>query len=240
MKIDATNLDFTELNKQIKSSADDVVIDNCYGHRFIGTGLDKNSGCKKITINGIPGNALGAYLDGTQIVVNGNVQDAVGDTMNNGQIIVHGNAGDALGYAMRGGEILISGNSGYRTGIHVKEYEDKKPLIIVGGRVGSFLGEYLAGGRIIILGLNEDTLPMGNFVGNGMHGGEIYIRSKVEPINLPTQVICEKLSSTEEIKPELEKFSNTFDIPMDNILNSDFYKLTPNVMNPYKQLYTMN
>ncbi len=240
MKIDATNLDFAELNKQIKLSTEDVVIDNCYGHRFIGTGLDCNSGCKQITINGIPGNALGAYLDGTSVIVNGNVQDAVGDTMNDGKIVVNGNAGDALGYAMRGGKILIRGNSGYRTGIHVKEYKEKKPLIVVGGRVGSFLGEYLAGGTIIVLGLGEDTLPVGNFVGNGMHGGVIYIRSNVEPTNLPTQVICEKLTDISEIKDELLDFGATFTISIDDIVNSDFYKLTANAKNPYKQLYTMN
>ena len=64
--------------------------------------------------------------------------------MNDGKIIINGNAGDTLGYAMRGGKIFVKGNAGYRTGIHMKEYKDKNPVIAVGGSTGSFLGEYLA------------------------------------------------------------------------------------------------
>lgn len=243
MVIDATKLEFIELNRKIKSSDSNVTINNCYGHRFIGTGLDKSSSCKKITINGVPGNALGAYLDGTDIEVFGNVQDAVGDTMNDGSIVVNGNAGDALGYAMRGGKILVKANAGYRTGIHMKQYKDKKPVIIVGGNVGSFLGEYLAGGLIIVLGLfNEEKTkaPVGNFVGNGMHGGVIYIRSNVPPQNLPVQVNCEKVSNIIEIENELKEYADTFNMPIDLIKSSDFYKLTPNAKSPYKQLYTIN
>lgn len=240
MKIDATNLNFDELNKIIKSSKTDVVVENCFGQRFIGTGLDENSGCKKIIINGVPGNALGSYLEGTEIFVNGNVQDAVGDTMNDGSIVVYGNAGDALGYAMRGGKILIKGNSGYRTGIHVKEYKEKKPLIMIGGKTGSFLGEYLAGGVIIVLGLECEEIPVGNFVGNGMHGGVIYIRTNNIPENLPKQVLCEKLEDKNEIMNELKEFSETFDLNLEEISSKEFYKLTPNESNPYKQLYTFN
>ncbi len=40
---------------------------------------------KNITILGIPGNALGAYLNDAVITVNANAQDAVGDTMNEGK-----------------------------------------------------------------------------------------------------------------------------------------------------------
>ena len=39
---------------------------------------------KTLVIDGVPGNALGAYLGGGSITVNGNAQDAVGDTMNAG------------------------------------------------------------------------------------------------------------------------------------------------------------
>ncbi len=239
MRIDALGLDFAELNKMIREGKEDITIDNCYGQRFIGTSISSGDN-KKIVINGVPGNALGSYLDGTEITVNGNVQDAVGDTMNLGKIIVHGNAGDALGYAMRGGKIFVKGNAGYRTGIHMKQYKDKKPVVVVGGNVGSFLGEYLAGGLIIVLGLENDKLPVGNFVGNGMHGGVIYIRSNKEPVNLHEQVSCEKVESFDEIEGELEEFSKVFDISMDKIMDSNFYKITPNANNPYKQLYTVN
>jgi len=94
----------------------------------------------------------------------GNAQDATGDTMNDGTIYIHGNSGDVCGYAMRGGKIFIRDNAGYRTGIHMKQYKEKKPVIVIGGTAGSFLGEYLAGGIIIVLGLNsEDTVPVGDF-----------------------------------------------------------------------------
>ena len=136
MNISAQHFDFKELNKKIKAAGEHVHIEDCFGQRFIGSGLKG----KTLTINGTPGNALGAYLDGAVIEVHGNAQDATGDTMNDGKIVIYGNAGDALGYAMRGGNIFVRGNAGYRTGIHMKEYRDKKPTIIIGGKVGSFLG----------------------------------------------------------------------------------------------------
>jgi glutamate synthase domain-containing protein 3 len=238
MKIDAMSLDFKELNSQIKTSGEDIIINNCFGQRFIGSGLNK----KIVTINGTPGNALGAYLDGAVIKVNGNAQDAVGDTMNEGKIIIDGNAGDALGYAMRGGKIFVRGNAGYRTGIHMKEYKDKKPVIIIGGSVGSFLGEYLSGGLIIVLGLNFESVPTGDFTGTGMHGGSIFIRWSGEIQNLPSQVTAEIASAKdlEEIKPILYEYADNFKINVSEILKDKFYKLTPNAKNPYKQLYTEN
>ena len=191
----ARELGYQALNDKIHKSSEDVIISDCFGERFIGAGA---SG-KTITINGTPGNALGAYLDGAAIIVNGNAQDAVGDTMNDGKIIVCGNAGDTLGYAMRGGKILVKGNSGYRTGIHMKEYKDKKPVIMVGGSTGSFLGEYLAGGLIIVLGLDTDKFPAGYFTGTGMHGGEIFIRSSSTLKSLPKQVSI-NIASHSDIK----------------------------------------
>ena len=158
------NVHFQSLNKRIRESADgEVVINGCVGQRYIATGL---SG-KNITINGTPGNALGAYLNGCDVTVNGNAQDATGDTMNGGRIIIHGNSGDATGDAMRGGVIYIKGNTGYRAGIHMKAYKELRPVIVVGGRAGSFLGEYQAGGLIIVLGLHTDRRIVGNFPGTG-------------------------------------------------------------------------
>ena len=185
--ISATNLDFRQLNDQVKATTEDVHIENCHGQRFIGTGLKGRS----ITITGTPGNAMGAYLDGGSITVHGNAQDAVGDTMNDGRIVIHGNAGDALGYSMRGGVIFIRGNAGYRAGIHMKEYRDKIPVIIIGGSAGSFLGEYIAGGRIVVLGIGSGPLPVGDFTGTGMHGGKIFIRTDREPADLPAQVVVQ-------------------------------------------------
>ena len=238
MNITAENIGFKELNERVKAAADDICIDNCYGQRFIGSGLNG----KTITINGTPGNALGAYLDGGVINVNGNAQDAVGDTMNDGKIIIHGNAGDALGYAMRGGEIFVRGNAGYRTGIHMKEYKDKKPVIIIGGKTGSFLGEYLAGGLIVVFGIGFEEVPVGNFTGTGMHGGSIFIRTDRELAGLPAQVTAGIASdeNLREIAPYISKFSQYFGINAESLINDKFYILKPNAKNPYKQLYTAN
>ncbi|NLL96862.1 MAG: glutamate synthase [Clostridiaceae bacterium] len=229
---------YQALNEKIRNTDEDVVIYDCCGERFIGSGASQ----KKITINGTPGNALGAYLDGATIIVKGNAQDATGDTMNDGKIIIGGNAGDALGYAMRGGKIFVKGYAGYRTGIHMKEYKDKKPVIVVGGSTGSFLGEYLAGGLIIVLGLDTDKYPAGYFTGAGMHGGEIFIRSSKPPKNLPKQVSINIANEADinRIEDILSEFSDLFGIPVEEMLSKTFYRLTPNARNPYKQLYTEN
>ena len=140
MEINAKGMHFAELDRLVKDSADEnIVIDNVLGQRYIAAGAHG----KHITINGIPGNALGAYLNDCTIEVNGNGQDAVGDTMNAGKIIIHGNCGDTAGYGMRDGGIFIRGYAGWRVGIHMKQYGTHIPKIVVGGTAGSYLGEYL-------------------------------------------------------------------------------------------------
>jgi glutamate synthase domain-containing protein 3 len=237
--ISAQNFDFRELNRRIKAAKETFCyIDTCFGQRFIGSGMRD----KHLIINGTPGNALGAYLDGGIIEVHGNAQDAVGDTMNDGKIIIHGSAGDALGYAMRGGCIFVRGDTGYRTGIHMKEYKEKKPVIIIGGSAGSFLGEYLAGGLIVVLGINSKEVPVWYFTGTGMHGGKIFIRTDKELISLPAQVSKKIADNNElqEITPYVSEFAGYFGMDAQRLMKDRFYVLTPNAKNPYKQLYTAN
>ena len=184
--IDATGLSFRQVNEAIAAAKDaDVLLEHALGQRYIGAG----SAGRRIRIEGVPGNALGAYLDGTRIEVAGNAQDATGDTMNDGTIFIHGSSGDATGYAMRGGRIYVEGSTGYRAGIHMKAYQEKKPVLIVGGTAGSFLGEYQAGGLIVVLGLDRGDKPIvGNFCGTGMHGGKMFLRTDALPPDLPKQV----------------------------------------------------
>ena len=178
--IDATNLDYKAVNEALRKTDRDCTLLGCCGQRFIAAGISD----KKLTINGIPGNALGAYLNNAQITVNANAQDAVGDTMNEGKILIHGNIGDAAGYAMRGGKIYVQGNAGYRAGIHMKAYKEKIPVMIIGGCAGSFLGEYQAGGIIIVLGLySNDRRIVGNFPCTGMHGGKMFLRGNCKDIS---------------------------------------------------------
>ncbi|HPT78482.1 MAG TPA: glutamate synthase [Candidatus Atribacteria bacterium] len=237
MNVSARRLGSRILNDEIRRAEEDIIIEDCFGERYIGSCASSIT----ITINGTPGNAMGAYLDGATIIVNGNVQDAVGDTMNDGKIIIHGNAGDALGYAMRGGKIYVKGDAGYRTGIHMKEYKDKRHVIVVGGSTGSFLGEYLAGGMIIVLGMESEACPVGDFTGTGMHGGLIFIRSSTPPANLPKQVTVSLADDLDmgSMNEYLMEYADTFGLSIDEILRKPFYRLAPNAKNPYKQLYTI-
>jgi len=86
-----------------------------------------------IIINGVPGNDMGALMNGPTIIVNDDAQDGIGNTMNGGKIVVYGNVGDALGHSMQGGVIYVKGNAGYRACIHMKEYKGMHPTVVIGG-----------------------------------------------------------------------------------------------------------
>jgi len=186
--IDANGLKHKELNdllwETVQKGNTEVVINNVFGQRYIGSRLYSPFNGKKIhiEINHFPGNDLGAFLNGHRIIVHGNAQDGVGNTMNDGLIIVHGRAGDVTAMSMRGGQIFIRDNVGYRTAIHMKEYQDKVPVLVVGGTAQDFLGEYMAGGIVIVLGLNlqEGEPHLARYIGTGMHGGVIYLRGHLE------------------------------------------------------------
>lgn len=238
MLLDARDMDYTALNTMLRQESDCRII-NCLGHRFLGAGMSD----KRITISGIPGNALGAYLDGAEIEVFGNAQDAVGDTMNSGRIVIHGNVGDAAGYAMRGGKIFVRGDAGYRTGIHMKAYQEKNPVLVIGGRAGSFLGEYQAGGTIVVLGMHTDGRPIvSNFPGAGMHGGRMYIRSDCAGIRFPVQVQHHPAEEEDMalLRPILEEYCACFRLDPGPLLESRFTVVTPDSANPYKQMYVAN
>lgn len=237
--IDAAGLDYKELNDLIREGKEDITLINCLGQRFIASGAEK----LHLVIKGIPGNALGAYLDGAVIDVLGNAQDAVGDTMNDGAIVIHGNIGDAAGYAMRGGKIFVKNNAGYRAGIHMKAYKDKVPVMVIGGCAGSFLGEYQAGGKIAVLGLESNGKKIvGNFPCTGMHGGMMFLRGKCEGVAFPAKVHVKTASDTDisEIYNEIHEFCTLFEKDEKEIISSPFTLITPDTKNPYKQMYVAN
>ncbi len=239
MIIEAKQLDYRTLNIRLRENTGDITVDGCCGQRFIAAGMSD----RHITINGIPGNALGAYLNGASVTVNGNAQDAVGDTMNAGEIIIRGNTGDAAGYAMRGGRIFVKENAGYRAGIHMKAYKDKIPVMVIGGCAGSFLGEYQAGGIIIVLGLGAAGRPIvGNFPCTGMHGGKMFLRSDCSDIRFPGQVTAQPANQadTEELKKYVSEYCGLFGGSAEEVLASPFTVVTPDSRNPYKQMYVAN
>ena len=238
--LNASGMDYAALNAAIRACDDNITIQNCMGQRFIGVGAQSHT----IQIHGIPGNALGAYLDGGSVEVFGNAQDAVGDTMNAGRIVVHGNIGDTAGYAMRGGRIYVGGNAGYRTGIHMKAYQDKLPVLVIGGRTGSFLGEYQAGGVIIVLGLDAaDKRPIvSNFPCTGMHGGKLFLRSDCAEISFPGQVTARPATPEDmaEIAEYLREFCALLDFDFESVYASPYTLVTPDSKNPYQQMYVAN
>ena len=239
MKIHANGLEHRELNERIREAAGICSIEGCCGQRFIAAGM---SGCD-IKIHGIPGNALGAYLNGGTVTVFGNAQDAVGDTMNEGSIIIHGNIGDAAGYAMRGGKVFVKGNAGYRAGIHMKAYKEKVPVMVIGGSAGSFLGEYQAGGTIVVLGLWEPGKRIvGNFPCTGMHGGRMFLRSECKDTAFPKQVTARPASAQDikEIEPYIDEFCSCFGLKKEDIFSAPFTIITPDNANPYRQMYVAN
>ena len=238
-KIDAEGLDHKALNEAIRSEPGDVWVTGLRGQRFIAAGMAD----RKIKLSGVPGNALGAYLNGADICVEGNAQDAVGDTMNAGRIVIHGNCGDAAGYAMRGGRIFIRGNAGYRAGIHMKAYKDKVPLMVIGGRAGSFLGEYQAGGIIAVLGLHAgEGRIVSNFPCTGMHGGMMFLRSDCRNIVFPEQVTARPAGAEDlaHLTEGLAEFCTLFGLDLEEILSGPFTVVTPDSKNPYRQMYVAN
>jgi glutamate synthase domain-containing protein 3 len=239
MLINASCLDYVTLNETIRKADADCELIGCLGQRFIAAGMSQRSIC----IEGVPGNALGAYLDGATITVYGNAQDAVGDTMNDGRIIIHGSIGDAAGYAMRGGEIYVKGNAGYRAGIHMKEYRDKVPVMVIGGVAGSFLGEYQAGGKIIVLGIGSASgRIISNFPCTGIHGGKVYLRSDCQGVLFPDQVTHKPATDQDlaDIFRYVSEFCGLFGYDVAQIMDAPFTVVTPNSNNPYKLMYVEN
>ena len=239
MIIQAEGLDHIELNEKIRDCSGECTVKGCCGQRFIASGM---SGID-VSINGIPGNALGAYFNGGTLTVMGNAQDAVGDTMNDGTIVIHGNIGDAAGYAMRGGRMFIKGDAGYRAGIHMKEYREKIPVMVIGGRAGSFLGEYQAGGIIAVLDLEHSKRGIvGNFPCTGMHGGRMFLRSSCEDIIFPKQVTAVRARAEEldMLVPYVLEFCELFGYDLDMVMDAAFTVVSPDSSNPYRQMYVSN
>ncbi len=240
-KINAENLSYRELNRLLRSisntTARKIEIKNVFGQRYIGTNLDE---VIQIDIYGTPGNDLGAFMNGPKVVVHGNAQDGCGNTMNEGQIVVHGHAGDITGHSMRGGRIFIRDDVGYRVGIHMKEFQGKKPQLVIGGTGQDFLGEYMAGGVILVLGL---TLSKGErcnarFVGTGMHGGVIYERGDLFKLDEGTKVMDVGKRDLRTIEDLTRDFCNHFSLDFEVIMNARFRKIVPVSKRPYEKLYS--
>jgi glutamate synthase domain-containing protein 3 len=240
--IDARGIYYKTLNEQVReeieSGATTVVLDNVNGQRYIGAGLRGNG--VTLVVNGVPGNDLATFMDGPTIFVNENAQDGVANTMNSGRVVIQGDAGDVLGYGMRGGHLYVRGDVGYRVGIHMKAYENQRPVIVVGGRARDFFGEYMAGGEMILLGLEAGTGPaLGAYTGTGMHGGTIFVRGGVEPHRLGKEVGVRWPTSAEEVRIEeiVRDFCSATGLDPAPVLAVPFATLYPESHRPYGRMY---
>ena len=240
--IDASGVYYRELNRQIKELAakgvSRIELKNVYGQRYIGTGLIQKI---DIDIYGTPGNDLGMLMNGSKITVHGNAQDGCGNTMNEGTIIIDGHAGDVPLFSARGGHIFVRDEVGYRAGIHMKEYGEKKPVLVVGGTAQDFCGEYMAGGILILLGLNlkEGEKHVCNFVGTGIHGGVIYIRGEIDSFRFGKEVgvMLPDEKDLATLRKFVSEYAAYFQRDVDAIMKGKFIKLFPKFLRPYGALY---
>jgi glutamate synthase domain-containing protein 3 len=243
VEINADGLFYKDMNKLMRDTIiandlNDAKLTNVYGQRYIGTNMDRSI---KIQVFGTPGNDLGAFMNGSTVEVFGNAQDGCGNTMNAGEIIIHGSAGDILGISARGGEIYVKGNVGYRVGIHMKEYKDKRPVLVIGGTAQDFLGEYMAGGIIILLGLDlkEDEKHKAMFIGTGMHGGTMYLSGNFDKKQLGKEVGQVEMNDDDKqtLGKYVGKFASYFGYTADELLSRPFTKIVPTSLRPYGKLY---
>jgi glutamate synthase domain-containing protein 3 len=241
-RINAEGLYYKDLNQMLravcKAGAKKVELHSVCGQRYIGTDLNSNL---QIDIYGTPGNDLGAFMNGPRITVHGNAQDACGNTMNEGSIVVHGCAGDLTGHSMRGGNIFIRDGVGYRVGIHMKEYQNKKPILVVGGLAQDFFCEYMAGGIALVLGLNMEEgcdKCVARFVGTGMHGGVLYTRGDIFKLGKSVKIAKAGKRDMQTINSLVQEYCNHFGNTATDIMNKQFYKITPLSKRPYEKLYS--
>jgi glutamate synthase domain-containing protein 3 len=240
-KVDSEGLYYKDLNKLLRvvsnSGARKVEIQGVCGQRYIGTDLDSTM---QIDLYGTPGNDLGAFMNGPQITVHGNVQDACGNTMNEGLIVVNGCAGDLTANSMRGGKIFVRDGVGYRVGIHMKEYHNKKSVLVVGGVAQDFFCEYMAGGVALVLGLNmeEGKKCVARFVGTGMHGGIIYTRGDIFKLSEGVKIAKAGKRDMCVIEGLVREFCGYFRNNYAEVMSKQFYRITPISKRPYEKMYS--
>ena len=123
----------------------------------------------------------------------------------------------------------------------MKEYQDKKPIVVIGGTAQDFLGAYMAGGILILLGLNlkEGECHKATFIGTGMHGGIIYMRGDIQDFQLGKEVGIAELDEKDSLilKELVREFASHFSYDAEQILKHKFTKLFPLYLRPYGRLY---
>ena len=244
--IDARGIYYRELNEKIRElvcrGEKNIKVTGVRGQRYLGSGL--NAPDVYLQLHGVPGEDLGFNMSGVTMEVFGHGQNAVANTMDSGKIIVHGLGGDAMAYGMRGGKLFVRDDVGYRVGIHMKEYGDRKPVVVIGGTAGDYLGEYMAGGTLILLNRNQASeLVAGNSEGTlatGIHGGEIYIFGYDIPsylIGIGAQVVEPEQDDLKNVHSLVEEFCQYYDLKAAPLLDRQLMKIVPQGSRPFAQFY---
>ncbi|MEM4374414.1 MAG: glutamate synthase [Nitrososphaerota archaeon] len=235
--IDVSGMNASQVNKLvtrlIQCGVREIMLKSVNGHRYLGINIP--AGCR-LHIYGTAGNCLANFNKAGEIIVYGSAQDDVGDAMYGGRVVIHGDARDVVGQALQGGGILVRGSVGNRAAIQMREFRNRKPILVVGGRADDYLGEYMAGGIVLILGLDaldrEDVQLVGRYTATGMVGGRIYIRGYVEPwrigLNPPKQDVAqylrglaiEGLIDSKTLHTLVEKTALTYD-EVENMLSGE-------------------
>ncbi len=227
---------FREANVKVREALehfDTVELHEVFAQRYLGCAMPEG---KRLEVHGTPGNDTACYMDGGDIEVFGNAQDQLGNTMNAGSIVVHGRCGDAAGYSMRGGTIFVRDDCGWRVGIHMKQYQDKRPVIVVGGDAGSFLGEYMAGGVIVLLG------HPGEYLASGMHGGVIYLKEHLDDRDVADGLVLAPADEEDKavISELLGEYNEHFAGELGGAVDATgegFFALRPASSRPYASMY---
>jgi glutamate synthase domain-containing protein 3 len=239
-RIDARDLDYTRLNQLLRSAVAagerEIEVVHVLGQRFIADGL---KGEVTITLHGVAGGDLGMFMSGPTCILHGNAEHAPGNTMDAGMIVIHGSAGDAVAHSMRGGKIFVRDDIGYRGGIHMKEFDQKRPILVVGGSSRAFLGEYMAGGLVIVLGLHGNPPVSERGIGSGIHGGEIFIRGDVPAhlLGVGATMKPAEAAEKERIGPCLGEFAEHFGMDAGDLLSGDFVRIAPASSRPFANKY---
>jgi len=120
----------------------------------------------------------------------------------------------------------------------MKAYKDFFPVVIVGGGARDFLGEYMAGGLLVVLGMNGGEIA-GDFIGTGMHGGQMFLRGEVDPRRLGREVKIGEVTreDTKLLKKHVGDFCSYFGFDLDEIFKKPFIKIYPYSHRPYGTIY---
>ena len=134
------------------------ILYNLSGQRLISTATMKGN-CEgvKIDVYGIPGEYLGAFMQGGTLRVHGNSQNFTGMCMHHGTLQVFGNAGKVCGYASKGGKVFILGDINDRAWTNsVDDGRCEKLQVHILGSASKYAGESLMGGDFFFGGLYFD------------------------------------------------------------------------------------